>query len=305
MSNELLKIVDDAGRELDAHIALCAGEEGGSVTFESQGGGRNSDYFKGHTLVIARLALLFAKITDALVVSADTKHLVEAKRRFYIDGQSYPFQLSPDIDFEALARKLRRGAAEVGRKHLASGPGNRAKRVQLKFSFNNPGAQSYEGLKRCLVSPGSRSNDETSENMAALDNMSDAIFMSDPNLRRAVERRAMEIAIDYLKDKWDSVSDVSVTESFDLLCTAKSSELRVEVKGTTGDGAAVILTRNEVIHAQKNYPNVALYVVSGIRLKVIDGLAVASGGDLLRYEPWNVDIFELVPISFRCSLAAR
>jgi hypothetical protein len=42
------------------------------------------------------------------------------------------------------------------------------------------------------------------------------------------------------------VEDVGATESYDLDCSKEKDELHVEVKGTTTDGLAVLLTPNEV-----------------------------------------------------------
>jgi|GEM_PF-4042846 len=108
--------------------------------------------------------------------------------------------------------------------------------------------------------------------------------------RRAVERHAMEMATAHYEARWDSVRDVGATESYDLVCRRGMSELRVEVKGTTGSGDTVLLTRNEVGHARKQHPNVALFVVSGIRLEGRGtDQPVAMGGTVRVISPWNVD----------------
>lgn len=107
--------------------------------------------------------------------------------------------------------------------------------------------------------------------------------------RQALERRAVEVATAALKaDKW-KVEDVGLYRPYDLHCTRKGAEKRVEVKGTTGDGSAVLLTPGEVAHARDN-ANVALMIVSGITLTVQgDGTVVASGGDLRVVDPWAID----------------
>lgn len=75
------------------------------------------------------------------------------------------------------------------------------------------------------------------------------------------------------------MADVGTSESYDLRCTKGTDERHVEVKGTTGLGETVILTRNEVEHALAWHPNVDLFVVTEIR---VDGRGgdhpVASGG---------------------------
>ena len=55
----------------------------------------------------------------------------------------------------------------------------------------------------------------------------------------------MSLATLYFQKQWESVADVSARASFDLLCTGPQGELHVEVKGTTGEGRSVILTRGE------------------------------------------------------------
>lgn len=107
--------------------------------------------------------------------------------------------------------------------------------------------------------------------------------------RQAVERRAVEVAAAALKgDKW-KVEDVGLYRPYDLHCTRKALEKRVEVKGTTGDGSAILLTPGEVAHARDN-KNVVLMVVSGIVLtKHDDGTVTAAGGELRVIDPWTID----------------
>jgi hypothetical protein len=73
-------------------------------------------------------------------------------------------------------------------------------------------------------------------------------------VRKAIEEYAMQRAKAYFSSRWTSVKDVSRRACFDLLCRQDSRELRVEVKGTTGDGDAVLVTRNEVDHAVSATP---------------------------------------------------
>lgn len=118
--------------------------------------------------------------------------------------------------------------------------------------------------------------------------------------RRAVELRAMDVAEAYYRQYWTDVENVSASRSYDLECRSGNRFLRVEVKGTTGAGASVIVTINEVEHARANAPHVALFVVSGIRLDRDGPNPVASGGTSRVFEPWHVEDFELKPIAFEC-----
>ena len=80
--------------------------------------------------------------------------------------------------------------------------------------------------------------------------------------------------------------------------------LRVEEKGTTGAGGSVLLTRNEVAHARKHYPDVALFVLSGVTLEGRGtGAPQASGGEPRVFDPWDLnDGFDLRAETYRCGL---
>ena len=48
MTSEILRVADGAGDALDAHVSLskASDDDWACLTFESQGAGRNKDYFK-------------------------------------------------------------------------------------------------------------------------------------------------------------------------------------------------------------------------------------------------------------------
>ncbi len=99
-----------------------------------------------------------------------------------------------------------------------------------------------------------------------------------------------------------SVHDVGLVESYDLDCARGQDSLHVEVKGTSGLGEAVSLTANEVEHAREAFPDVALAIVSGIRVEINeDAEPVASGGDLDLWHPWEVAAGILEATVFRYS----
>ncbi|MBA3311863.1 MAG: DUF3883 domain-containing protein [Planctomycetaceae bacterium] len=115
--------------------------------------------------------------------------------------------------------------------------------------------------------------------------------------------RAMELARAHLELDWPEVQDVSRHESFDFLCVAGKQKLHVEVKGTTGDGSVVLLTRNEVEHARTNPDTTALIVVSQIELiESHEGQVTAAGGDLKMIHPWRITESVLVPLTYACML---
>lgn len=124
-------------------------------------------------------------------------------------------------------------------------------------------------------------------------------FVVDAAARRAVELRAMAAAKRHFARSWEHVEDVSATQSYDLHCTKGHRELRVEVKGTTGDGSVVLLTPNEVQHARTHFPDVALFVLSGVVLDLSDANRPHAKGGVVRViAPWNLDESGLVPQSY-------
>jgi hypothetical protein len=119
--------------------------------------------------------------------------------------------------------------------------------------------------------------------------------------RKAIESYAMDLAVRHYASLWQEVPDVSTTEPFDLLCRAGDRELRVEVKGTTSLGLSLLLTRNEVRHAQQNNGCMALFVVSDI----VANVSGCTGGTIHVQEPWDIQNDDLEPVAFECRLRAR
>jgi hypothetical protein len=117
--------------------------------------------------------------------------------------------------------------------------------------------------------------------------------------RTAIELHAMRRAQAHYSKKWAIVTDVSRTHSYDLECQDGARRLMVEVKGTTSAGHGILLTRNEVRVAQENPTTMALFVVYNIR---IDADGVPEGGDVVRYEPWDIGEHELEPVAYQCHL---
>ena len=111
-----------------------------------------------------------------------------------------------------------------------------------------------------------------------------------PEQRTCIERYAMRRAtVHYERNGW-TVEDVSSSRPYDLRCTSPDrDELHVEVKGTTDDGTAVLLTAGEVKHAE-DYPHVALWVLHNIELNTgRNGRLIASRGGLYLLWPWNIN----------------
>lgn len=114
--------------------------------------------------------------------------------------------------------------------------------------------------------------------------------------RKAIEVRAVDVAGGYLEDLGYKVKDVGATDSYDLHATRRREQLRVEVKGTVGDGSEVILTRNEVTLHRAYHPNTMLAVVSRIELHWSP--LIASGGTLRTIHPWSPEQNLLVPLAY-------
>lgn len=122
--------------------------------------------------------------------------------------------------------------------------------------------------------------------------------------RRAIELHAVEVATETLEASAWNVEDVSAYRPYDLDCTQEEATLRVEVKGTTGDGESILLTPGEVAHAHAHAESVALIVVSQIQLarEEESGELIAEGGVVRRLEPWDIDAGELRPTGYEYKL---
>jgi len=147
-------------------------------------------------------------------------------------------------------------------------------------------------LKSASIIPG----DPIAETKAAVVGQE---FNSSSASRKVIEMAAMQAAIAYYKSEGWQVEDTSSNNPYDLRCTKREeSELRVEVKGTTGDGSSVLLTRGEVIHAQE-HPRVDLFIFFGLTVQQ-DGSGEPEilGGETVILSPWKIDTGKLSPIAY-------
>ncbi len=116
---------------------------------------------------------------------------------------------------------------------------------------------------------------------------------TDPLIRRKIELAAEDKAESYYQDLGWTVERVGPQKlGYDLRCKRGSEELHVEVKGTTGIGTTVILTRNEVDHCRE-YEAMALFVLTEI--KIDDAGDVIDGGKPNLLDPWQLDDSRLDP----------
>lgn len=124
--------------------------------------------------------------------------------------------------------------------------------------------------------------------------------------RKAVEMRAMRITEEFYSNAGWHMEDTSQSDPegpgapYDFLATKDGSKKYIEVKGTTTDGANVLLTHGEVAHAQ-NYPaQSVLVVISGIVVTNHNGETTASGGQITFHaDPWIPEESRLKPTVYR------
>lgn len=125
-------------------------------------------------------------------------------------------------------------------------------------------------------------------------------FEADPQVRRAIELRAMDVARQAYERNGYEVKDVSGNHPYDLLCSKPGTKKRrVEVKGTRGDPSVVNLTVGEVLAARE--PNVItdLFVVFEIQVLVKKPDPLATGGKVLVTQGWVPNEADLEPTQYR------
>jgi len=121
--------------------------------------------------------------------------------------------------------------------------------------------------------------------------------------RKLIEMHAQAMARTHFKDVLGyQVDDRSLTEAYDLHCTLGDETLFVEVKGTTGSGDSIFLTRNEVELSRRNPKLMALFLVRNIKLVDAGTETTAIGGEFQLVMPWNVDEFNPEALQFQCSI---
>ena len=124
----------------------------------------------------------------------------------------------------------------------------------------------------------------------------------DSEVRRSIERRAVTLAIMHYEAAGYSVEDTGAYESFDLRCKSAESEIRVEVKGTTGFGERIQVTANEIHHAKLGLTRVDLFLVTKIQVLRSPEGPHALGGEVRVIESWIPRDEHLQPHSFYYSV---
>jgi hypothetical protein len=133
---------DDDGEALEATATLERGPDGFDVVIASRSGrrdgptARNPDYERLVQTLLERAGTLGATLLGAQVVSDDTAALPLEDRLLRMDGLDYPVALATIGDFEDLRIRLCRPQGAIGRRPGASGPGNRNKKIRLRFGLD-------------------------------------------------------------------------------------------------------------------------------------------------------------------------
>ncbi|WP_310649854.1 DUF3883 domain-containing protein [Gordonia amicalis] len=119
---------------------------------------------------------------------------------------------------------------------------------------------------------------------------------ADPLLRRAVEVHAEDVAIEVLEaDGYNDV--VRVGKPYDLRAiSTDGDELHVEVKGSAERIDSVILTPNEVSHAD-DHPT-TLIVVDEIEVQIGEAGYECAGGRIRRWDSWRPEPDDLTPSQY-------
>lgn len=126
---------------------------------------------------------------------------------------------------------------------------------------------------------------------------------SNPIVRKAVERHAVDWALAHFSEIGYLVEDVGDTESFDIFAVGPmNDELHIEVKGSTTESIAIELTDGEVKHWGPEYERV-LMVVDRIICEIdSEGTVITAGGRARVWRNWDIDTDALEPTRYRYTL---
>jgi hypothetical protein len=124
-------------------------------------------------------------------------------------------------------------------------------------------------------------------------------YEPDPAVRLAIEHHAMVMTKEKFAALGFEVEDTSARYPFDLRCRRGDLEVRVEVKGTRGDGSTVEVTSGEVDNARGTLWRTNLHVVSEIRVE-LGTPPRTTGGVEFHVEGWCPADENLTPTRYRC-----
>jgi hypothetical protein len=126
-------------------------------------------------------------------------------------------------------------------------------------------------------------------------------YQSDPKVRKAIERRAMDWALRHFEGLGYLVEDVGESNPYDILAVGKDTELHIEVKGSAGTSTTVELTAGEVNEATTGREaSSVLFLVDQIEWsRSASGEISTSGGRMRLWWNWKPEHERLTPTSFR------
>lgn len=301
-SSGIHTVHDRFGLPIKAQFSVESVDGETSVVVESRGGKigssneRNTQYNLGIELLLGRLADTKCRLRDAVLDTVKTKQQMLSRDERRLMDNSTPIDLA-SADLHLLRISLCSAQREIGRQQGAKGPGNSTKRMRLYVSglpanlsdaarllarhpFNTESDDDINSIVRPY-----RSSRRSGRGLTAKE-------------RKAVEQRAMEVTHIHLSSSWTKIKDVSATKPCDFICYSDEKKLYVEVKGTTGLGESVTITRNELALARAQFPNTLLAVVSEIELDRGTDPPTASGGNLTLLSPWVIQQEDLEPLAF-------
>jgi hypothetical protein len=131
----------------------------------------------------------------------------------------------------------------------------------------------------------------------------------DPDLRRKIELRAEDHAVEYFTEQGWTVRRVGHLKlGYDLECTnAAGGRLHVEVKGTRTLGDRILLTANEVLHVRQAGQcgaEHALYVLSQIQVESESPIR-CTGGESNPIQPWTINDQDLLATQYSLAIPQR
>ena len=116
---------------------------------------------------------------------------------------------------------------------------------------------------------------------------------SDPDFNKAVEQHAVVLATRHMRDLgWTEITELG--KPYDLVCRKPSgAEKHVEVKGTSGAGAEVEYTVNEVEHFRSCPHGADLIVVRDISVDRSTHPYLTAGGTVHHVENYRAPAADL------------
>ncbi|MFM7163604.1 MAG: DUF3883 domain-containing protein [Planctomycetaceae bacterium] len=303
-----MKVVDFDGSMLDATFHVIPPEDGIiSLDYESSGGShrdaiarRNHQYREGLNVLFTRLQSMNAVITEIRIETGKARFLPAAEQRIVIPNRAFPVSLASIANLDEFRQEISRYGREVGQQSAGSSKGGSSRRLRIFLTGVPTDRAALESQLAGRAAEANAGGVAAGVNRVAGVSSGGQGFVVSHAVRKVIEEYAVAWAVRYYEGQGWTVHDVGATESFDLQCTRGGmAERHVEVKGTTGLGETVILTRNEVLHANEWHPNVDLFIVTEIS---IDGRESdepeASGGRALVYKNWQPAQESLTAVSY-------